>query len=104
MKKYMEAGVREYWIVDLKRKKVVCYAFEGEDAPDIAMYTFNDRVPVRIWEGRLEVDFGAISERLWTEPRKNDAEGRPEGGRACIHFRYNGTYGRSIRSFAVRGV
>ena len=68
MKKYMEAGVREYWIVDLKRKKVVCYAFEGEDAPDIAMYTFNDRVPVRIWEGRLEVDFGAISERLWTEP------------------------------------
>ena len=32
------------------------------------MYTFNDRVPVRIWEGRLEVDFAAISERLWTEP------------------------------------
>ena len=68
MNKYMEAGVREYWIVDLKREKVVCYGFEGEDAPEINIYTFKDRVPVRIWEGRLEVDFAAVSERLWKEP------------------------------------
>ena len=68
MQKYMDAGVREYWIVDPKREKIVCYIFEGEYAPEITMYTFNDRVPVRIWEGRLEVDFAAISERLWTEP------------------------------------
>ena len=68
MNKYMEAGVREYWIVDLKREKVVCYGFEGEDAPEINIYTFKDRVPVRIWEGRLEVDFAAVSERIWKEP------------------------------------
>ena len=68
MNKYMEAGVREYWIVDLKREKVVCYGFEGEDAPEINIYTFKDRVPVRIWEERLEVDFAAVSERLWKEP------------------------------------
>ena len=68
MNKYMEADVREYWIVDLKREKVVCYGFEGEDAPEINIYTFKYRVPVRIWEGRLEVDFAAVSERIWKEP------------------------------------
>ena len=29
MQKYMNAGVREYWIVDRKREKIVCYWFEG---------------------------------------------------------------------------
>ena len=67
MQKYMNAGVREYWIVDRKREKVVCYWFEGEDAPEITMYSFRDRVPVRIYDGSLEVDFPGILERLWKE-------------------------------------
>lgn len=67
MQKYMNAGVREYWIVDRKRKKIVCYWFEGEDAPEISMYTFKDKVPVRIYDGELEIDFPGIQERLWKE-------------------------------------
>ena len=67
MQKYMNAGVREYWIVDRKREKVVCYWFEGDDAPEITMYSFRDRVPVRIYDGSLEVDFPGILERLWKE-------------------------------------
>ena len=67
MQKYMNAGVREYWIVDRKREKVICYWFEGEDAPEITMYSFRDRVPVRIYDGSLEVDFPGILERLWKE-------------------------------------
>lgn len=67
MQKYMNAGVREYWIVDRKRKKIVCYWFEGEDAPEISMYTFKDKVPVRVYAGELEIDFPGIQERLWKE-------------------------------------
>lgn len=62
MTKYMEAGVREYWIVDLKRETVVCYYFEEEDYP--VMYTFQDKVPVRIFGGGLEIDFESIKERM----------------------------------------
>lgn len=67
VQKYMNAGVREYWIVDPKREKIVCYWFEGEDAPEIMMYTFRDQVPVRVYEGELEIDFAEIKERLWDE-------------------------------------
>ena len=58
---------REYWIVDRKREKIVCYWFEGEDAPEISMYTFRDKVPVRIYDGQLEIDFPGIVQRLWKE-------------------------------------
>ena len=67
VQKYMNAGVREYWIVDRKREKIVCYWFEGEDAPEISMYTFRDKVPVRIYDGQLEIDFPGIVQRLWKE-------------------------------------
>ena len=67
VQKYMNAGVREYWIVDRKREKIVCYWFEGEDAPEISMYTFRDKVPVRIYDGQLEIDFPGIMQRLWKE-------------------------------------
>lgn len=62
MMKYMNAGVREYWIVDLRRETVVCYFFEGEDYP--FMYTFRDQVPVRIFGGELKIDFTQIRENL----------------------------------------
>ncbi len=67
VQKYMNAGVREYWIVDRKREKIVCYWFEGEDAPEISMYTFREKVPVRIYDGQLEIDFPEIMRRLWKE-------------------------------------
>ncbi len=67
VQKYMNAGVKEYWIIDTKRKKIVCYWFEGKDAPEITMYTFQDHVPVGIYDGGLEIDFSDIAKRLWKE-------------------------------------
>ncbi len=64
VQKYMNAGVREYWIVDPDKKAVITYRFEGEDIPGISMYTFQDKVPVGIFEGSLEIDFREISGRL----------------------------------------
>lgn len=63
MMKYMNAGVREYWIVDAKREVITCYNFESEDSP--AVYTFQDKVPVRIFAGLLRIDFAAIEKRLY---------------------------------------
>ena len=47
--KYESAGVREYWIVDPKKKRVLVYDFEHTDFP--ALYTFTDQIPVGIFDG-----------------------------------------------------
>ena len=60
--KYHSAGVREYWIVDPKRETVLCYFFEGEDYPQ--MYTFDAIIPVMIYDGKLEINFADIKDRL----------------------------------------
>lgn len=66
-KKYMEAGVREYWLVFPKDQKVQVYRFEESQTPETVEpkeYTFADRVPVGIWEDRCEVDFAAVYEEV----------------------------------------
>ena len=57
--KYWHAGVREYWLVDPIKKRVHVYKFEKDEyAP--TMYTFDDKVPVGIWNDECEVDFAEI--------------------------------------------
>lgn len=58
--KYENAGVREYWIVDMYRQIVLTYFFEAEDYP--VMYGFDDRIPVRIYDGALEIDMREMKE------------------------------------------
>lgn len=52
---YKNAGVREYWIVDPRTRKVIVYYLEQ---PDFQMeaYTFQDRVKVNIYDD-LWIDF-----------------------------------------------
>ena len=61
--KYMNAGVREYWIVDPRDRNVTVILNE-EEGPAIHWYTFADRVPVGIWNGECMVDFAAIMEHI----------------------------------------
>lgn len=58
LKKYNEAGVREYWIVDPKKKRVLVYDFENDDFP--ILYTFDDEIPVITFEGKCKVNFAEI--------------------------------------------
>lgn len=53
--KYETAGVREYWMIDPDKQKVIVYYFEGEEYP--VMYGFDQKVPVRIYDGKLEITF-----------------------------------------------
>ena len=53
MHKYMSAGVREYWIVDPEKKKVITY-IEGEPMM-VYLYDFSEEVPVYIYEKNLKI-------------------------------------------------
>lgn len=53
--KYRSAGVREYWIADIEKDRILVYFFETEFLNE---YTFSDRVKVSIYED-LEIDFSA---------------------------------------------
>lgn len=52
--KYKNAGVREYWIVDTDKERLICYFFE-EDGLMPNVYTFDNEVPVRIYDGALKI-------------------------------------------------
>jgi len=60
--KYRRAGVREYWIVDPDQKKVFVYEFEKGDS--YVIYSFEDSVPVGIYDGKCKVDFAQIYEEI----------------------------------------
>ena len=60
LNKYRSAGVREYWMVDPKKKKVYIYRFEHNDDYDV--YSFRDRIPVGIYDGDLTIDFSEIDD------------------------------------------
>lgn len=66
LSKYAEAGVREYWIIDPKKEAVIVYEFSREDEADtqIHFYTFNNQIPVGIWNGECVVDFAEIKAYL----------------------------------------
>lgn len=46
---YSQSGVREYWIVDPAKEKVVVYCYEHDSDP--CLYSFDSDIPVGIYEG-----------------------------------------------------
>ncbi|MBR1390784.1 MAG: Uma2 family endonuclease [Lachnospiraceae bacterium] len=46
--KYEAAGVREYWIVDPDKERVMVYDFKRETTME---YSFGEEIPVAIYEG-----------------------------------------------------
>ncbi|MCD8218624.1 MAG: Uma2 family endonuclease [Clostridiales bacterium] len=54
--KYRTAGVREYWVVDPEKKRIMVYNFEMEDT---AEYTFTDEVKAGIYPD-FSVDFSQL--------------------------------------------
>ena len=61
LQKYLEAGTKEYWIVDPDRQKIIVYILEN--GPDPFIYTFQDTVPVGIFNNQCIVDM----KEIWKE-------------------------------------
>lgn len=91
LRKYQNAGVREYWIVDLEKKRVLVYEFgkngrdeaeeqqeendrsrivgetEGEEKLQEVhpqLYSMEDWVPVGIFGGECRIDFSEVYEAV----------------------------------------
>lgn len=58
--KYQKAGVKEYWIVDPQKKRVMVYEFSKNEVATI--YTFDDKVPIGIFSGECKINFKEIYE------------------------------------------
>ena len=78
LEKYSSAGVREYWIVDPDKEKVVVYDLEHEELPIV--YGFDAEVPVRIFDGACKVDFAEIREYIgFVYENHSDKTGKGHG-------------------------
>lgn len=58
--KYRAAGVKEYWIVDQEKNRILVYNFESEDTGD---YTFSDSIKAGIYDD-LYINFSEIAQLL----------------------------------------
>ena len=65
--KYFHAGVREYWLIDLKGKRILVNLMNENEAV-CRIYGMEDRVPVSIFGGDCLIDFKKIWEHTaWLE-------------------------------------
>ena len=71
LNKYWQKGVKEYWVVYPERQIINVYCFG--DINGFSEYTFEDRVPLRIFDGHISVSFAPIKrhlrERLGFDPK-----------------------------------
>ncbi|WP_026651003.1 Uma2 family endonuclease [Butyrivibrio proteoclasticus] len=61
--KYMEAGVREYWIVDPEKRILIIYNFMEEDWLPQVM-PLKGEAPVAIYDGKLKISLDEIFESI----------------------------------------
>ncbi len=55
---YRESGVKEYWIVDYSANKITVENYMSDKGQDV--YSFDDKIPVAIYNGDLVIDFADI--------------------------------------------
>ena len=66
LNKYMNAGVREFWLVDPENRKVIVYLLNenGEQGNSFFIYSFDDTIPIGISGGECSVDFRVIGKAV----------------------------------------
>lgn len=62
LNKYQNAGVREYWMIDPMKKRVIVYDFEHDEYP--ILFGFDAKVPVLIWDSKCIINFQEIYEHI----------------------------------------
>ncbi|MBQ9361620.1 MAG: Uma2 family endonuclease [Lachnospiraceae bacterium] len=59
---YQRVGVKEYWIVDPMKKRVIVYSLE-KDAFEMTPYNFRDKIKAGIYDD-LTIDFAPIDDMI----------------------------------------
>lgn len=62
LEKYREAGVKEYWMIDPYKRKLIVYRFEEELYPTVC--GLEGDAPVGIFGGNLLIDLNVINEMI----------------------------------------
>lgn len=67
LQKYSDAGVREYWIIDPKKRILLTYDFMQDDMPCI--YPLTGTAGLALYGGELQIDLDRIAEMIqdWPE-------------------------------------
>ena len=61
LNKYMDAGVREYWVIDPELLKVIVYQFGPEESDiSFAGYSMQDDIPIGIYDGKCVINFSRV--------------------------------------------
>ncbi len=60
--KYMEAGVREYWVIDPEKRLLIVYIGEDEGKPRI--YPLRGDVGMNLYDGKLRIDLNEINDLI----------------------------------------
>ncbi|MCM1570027.1 MAG: Uma2 family endonuclease [Roseburia sp.] len=61
LRKYQEAGVREYWMIDPDKLRLIIYRFEEDETP-VCIQNLEGRVDLGIFHGRLQIDLDMLRE------------------------------------------
>lgn len=63
-KKYINAGVKEYWMIDPDAMKLIVINLteHSEQTPEI--YGLTGKVPINLYEGRLQIDLDIVGELI----------------------------------------
>ena len=59
--KYLEAGVREYWMIDPGKRTLTKYDFQKDETVPV-IKELKGKEPVEIFDGKLKIDLGEIVE------------------------------------------
>lgn len=73
--KYMNAGVKEYWIINPKEKQVLVYENQDQEL-SFRSWNFSEKIPVGIWEGRCTVDLSGLIEEIEEMEQMEVEDGR----------------------------
>lgn len=69
--KYTEAGVREYWIIDPEKRKVIIYGFEKESYPEV--YGMEGQIPVGIYGEKLFINMKLVGDMIQGYPGSDES-------------------------------
>lgn len=66
--KYLNAGVREYWLIDPDKKQLLVYNFEAEEVITPLIRQLRGAMPIGIYAGNIDINLDLVVEMIEEYP------------------------------------